>query len=389
MNKPAFKNFLPFAKPTFSSETFTEVTQCLESGWITTGPRVKKFEEMIGAYTGAPYIISTASGTAGLHISLLALDLQPEDEVITTSFTFIATLNTIVLAGGKPVLVDIDPLTYNLDLNLVEQSITSKTKAIVPVHFAGAPVDLDRLYALAKKHGLRIVEDAAHAIGTSYKGKKIGGFGDTQVFSFHPNKNMTTIEGGCVVTHDEALAKTVRALKFHGIDREAWNRFAKEGSQYYDVIAPGFKYNMTDVAAAIGLHQLPKLDDFICHRRALAKKYEETFKGWTELNLRHSPTYDHGHAWNLFNVTVNPRRMHRDDFVNELKAQNIGVGVHWQAPHLFKYYQDKYGYKKGDFPNTEYVSDHVVSLPLFPGLTFEEQEIIIRTIRKIFGKTSS
>ncbi len=388
MTSPALKEFLPFAKPDISAETIAEITECLQSGWITTGPRVKKFESMIQEYHQVPHAITVASATAGLHICLLALDLRPGDEVITTSFTFVATLNTIVLAGGTPVLVDVDPTTYNMDLDLVEKAITPKTKAIVPVHFAGAPVDLDRLYALAKKYNLRIIEDAAHAIGAKYKNKKIGSFGDTQVFSFHPNKNITTIEGGCIVTQDADLAKKVSVLKFHGIDREAWNRFSKEGSQSYDVIAPGFKYNMTDVSATLGIHQLGKLDSFIEKRAEIAALYEKAFKGWDELIVRQSPSYDHYHAWNLFNVLINPQatQITRDEFVQLLKEENIGTGVHWQVPHLFAFYRDNYGYKAGDFPHSEFIADHVVSLPLFPTLTHDQQDIIIKTIGKIFGK---
>ena len=247
------------------------------------------------------------------------------------------------------------------------------------------------LSAIAATHNRRITEDTAHAIGTEYKCKKIGSFGDTQVFSFHPNKNMTTGEGGRVLTSDETLAKKVTSLKFHGIDREAWNRFSKEGSQFYDVIAPGFKYNMTDMSAALGIHQLPHLDTFIEKRTKIAHTYEHAFKGWDELIVRKSPTYSHRHAWNLFNVLINPQatKITRDEFVQLLKEENIGTGVHWQVPHRFSFYKETYGYKKGDFPHSEFIADHVVSLPLFPGLTADQQNIIIHTIGKIFGKTVS
>ena len=233
------EDFLPFSRPSISREAIDEVVACLESGWITTGPRVKKFEDDLKAYVSAPHALTLSSATAGLHLVLTALELKPGDEVITTPMTFAATLNTIVLAGGKPVLVDVDPGTYNIDINRIEQVITSRTRAIMPVHFAGLPADLDPLYAIAKKHGLRVVEDAAHAIGTEYKGRRIGSFGDVQVFSFHPNKNMTTGEGGCVVTRDNKMAEAVALLRFHGMDREAWNRFGKKGSQHYEIITPG------------------------------------------------------------------------------------------------------------------------------------------------------
>ena len=216
MSNDTNEAFLPFSRPSISQAAIDEVVACLKSGWITTGPRVKQFEEDLKAYVGAPYVLALTSATAGLHLALVALDLKPGDEVITTPMTFAATLNTIVLAGGKPVLVDVEPRTYNMDVAKIETAVTKRTRAIMPVHFAGLPVDLDPLYAIAKKHNLRVIEDAAHAIGTEYKGKRIGSFGDIQVFSFHPNKNMTTGEGGCVVTRDEKLASDVALLRFHG-----------------------------------------------------------------------------------------------------------------------------------------------------------------------------
>jgi len=225
--------FLPFARPSISRAAIDEVVACLESGWITTGPRVQKFEQALKQYLGAPHALALSSATAGLHLALLAIDLKPGEEVITTPMTFAATLNTIVLAGGTPVLIDVEPHTYNMDVNQLERRINARTRAIMPVHFAGLPVDLDPLYAVAQKHGLRVIEDAAHAIGTEYKSRRIGGFGDTQVFSFHPNKNITTGEGGAITTRDEQYAARLALLRFHGMDREAWNRFGKTGSQHY------------------------------------------------------------------------------------------------------------------------------------------------------------
>ncbi|WP_297373882.1 DegT/DnrJ/EryC1/StrS aminotransferase family protein, partial [Acidiferrobacter sp.] len=236
--------FLPFSRPTLSEEAIAEVVACLRSGWITTGPRVKRFEEDLKVYTGAPFALALSSATAGLHLALAALHLAPGEEVITSPMTFAATLNTIVIAGGRPVLVDVEADGYNIDVSRIEAAITPRTRAIVPVHFAGVPVDLDPLYALAARHGLRVIEDAAHAIGTEYKNRRIGAFGDTQVFSFHPNKNITTGEGGAVMTSDEGLAAHVALARFHGMDREAWNRFGKQGTAHYEIVAPGFKYNM-------------------------------------------------------------------------------------------------------------------------------------------------
>ena len=267
------ENFLPFSKPCIDEAAIQEVLDCLNSGWLATGPRVKQFTDDLKAYLSAPYVLPMTSGTAALHLSLLGIDLKPGDEVITTPMTFVATANTIVLAGAKPVFVDAELDSYNIDVSKIEAAITPKTRAILPVHYAGLPVDLDPIYDIAKKHNLRVIEDAAHAIGAEYKGKRIGSFGDTQIFSFHPNKNMTTGEGGAVSTRDEKLAKMIEILRFHGIDREAWNRFSKEGSQHYDVIAPGFKFNMLDLQAALGIHQLASLDDFIEKRTKLAHRY--------------------------------------------------------------------------------------------------------------------
>ena len=380
--------FLPFAKPCLSEETLNEVMDSLRSGWITTGPKVKRFESLLQQYLECPNISLLSSGTAGLHLSLLHLGLKPGDEVITTSFTFIATLNTIVLAGGTPVLVDVERDTYNMDVSHLEAAITERTKAIVPVHFAGAPVDLDPLYALAHRYNLRVIEDAAHAIGAEYKGKKIGSFGDTQVFSFHPNKNITTGEGGCVSSQDKELIRSVNVLKFHGIDRDSWNRFSKEGSQLYDVIAPGFKYNMMDLQGVLGIHKLPLLDTFTDLRTVRVQKYRQAFQDWDELFLPEAPAYDHHHSWDLFAPTLNSKKtsLSRNEVIDKLKDENIGAGLHWQAPHLFSFYQNTFGFKAGDFPKAEYIADHVLSLPLFPQMTDAEQDRVIRAMRKIFKK---
>src|SRR5512135_3553225 len=287
------EEFLPFSRPSISREAIDEVVACLESGWITTGPRVKKFEEELRRYFNAPHALALSSATAGLHLALAALELKPGDEVITTPMTFAATLNTIVLTGGTPVLVDVEPGTYNMDVARIEKAVTSRTRAIMPVHFAGLPVDLDPLYEIANRHNLRVIEDAAHAIGTEYKGKRVGAFGDIQVFSFHPNKNMTTGEGGSVVTRDDRIAEAVALLRFHGMDREAWNRFGKKGSQHYEIIAPGYKYNMMDIQAALGLHQLKQLDGFIRRRTELALRYQKLLNDRPQWSLPSAPFYSH------------------------------------------------------------------------------------------------
>ncbi len=382
------EEFLPFSRPALSEEAIAEVVACLRSGWITTGPRVKQFEEALRAYLGAPFALALSSATAGLHLALAALRMNPGDEVITTPMTFAATLNMIVVAGGRPVLVDIEKNTYNLDVGLVAAAITPRTRAIVPVHFAGVPVDLDPLYALAEKHGLRVIEDAAHAIGTEYKGRRIGAFGDVQVFSFHPNKNITTGEGGAVTTHDEKLAADVALTRFHGMDREAWNRFGKAGSPHYEIIAPGYKYNMMDIQAALGIHQLPALDGFIERRTVLARRYLERLADWPQWTLPGAPSYAHRPAWHLFAPLLNPEAagMDRDAFMAAMKARNIGTGIHYRAAHLYPYYRERYGYRQGDFPRAESVSERIVSLPLFPLMTDDAQDRVVAAMADVFAK---
>ena len=382
-------DFLPFARPSISRAAIDEVVACLESGWITTGPRVQKFEQALKQYLGAPHVLALSSATAGLHLALLALDLQPGDEVITTPMTFAATLNTIVLAGGRPVLVDVEPHTYNMDVTRLADAIGERTRAIMPIHFAGLPVDLDPLYALAKKHGLRVIEDAAHAIGTEYRGRRIGAFGDTQVFSFHPNKNITTGEGGAIATRDEKYAARLALLRFHGMDREAWNRFGKTGSQHYEIVEPGYKYNMMDIQAALGLHQLPALDGFIRRRTELAQRYQRLLADWRKLALPRAPSYSHRHAWHLYTPLVNAEAagMNRDDFMQALKQRNIGTGLHYRAVHLYPYYRERFGFKRGDFPIAESIGDRIVSLPLFPDMTDVDQDRVVDAMRDMFGST--
>jgi len=384
------EEFLPFSRPSISRAAIDEVVSCLESGWITTGPRVAQFTESLKNYLGAPFVLPLTSATAGLHLALLGMDLQPGDEVITTPLTFAATLNVIVLSGAKPVLVDIDPHTLNMDLNLLENAITPKTRVIMPVHFAGLPIDLDVLYQIAETHHLRVLEDAAHAIGTEYKGKKIGSFGDTQVFSFHPNKNITTGEGGCISTRDEDLARKVSLLRFHGMDREAWNRFGKSGSQDYEIVLPGFKYNMMDIQAAIGLHQLKELDAFIERRTELVNRYQEVLADWSEWTLPQEPAFSHRHAWHLYTPLINEiaARMDRDEFMRRMKEKNVGTGLHYRAVHLYPYYRDTFGFKPGDFPEAENVCSRIVSLPLFAGMTDADHDRVIDVMYSVFHEVA-
>lgn len=378
--------FLPFSRPTISQAAIDEVIACLKSGWITTGPRVTQFTEALKEYFQAPNVLLLSSATAGLHLALLSLHLEPGQEVITTPLTFAATLNAIVLAGGKPVLVDIDPATLNIDVNLLEQAISPRTKAILPVHFAGLPVDLDVIYELAHHYQLRVVEDAAHAIGSEYKGKRIGSFGDTQVFSFHPNKNMTTGEGGCVVTRDQQMVEQIARLRFHGIDRQAWNRYGKHGSQDYEVVLPGYKLNMTDIQAAIGIHQLNELSNFIARRKELAERYQEALSDWRQWTLPIAPHYEYAHSWHIYTPLINEEvtHMNRNEFMKAMQEKNIGTGLHYRAVHLYPYYRQAFGFRLGDFPKAEDVCERIVSLPLFPSMTDAEHDRVLDVMYSIF-----
>jgi len=380
--------FLPFSRPTISEAAIQEVVDCIKSGWITTGPRTQKFEEMLSAYLHNPHVLALTSGTAALHLCLLGLKLKPTDEVIVPAMTFVGTFNTVVIAGGKPVLVDVDD-TYNIDVTKLEKALTKNTRAIMPVHLTGLSTDLDPIYDLAKKYNLRVIEDAAQAIGTKYKNKLIGSFGDTQIFSFHPNKNITTGEGGCVATSDPDLAQFIKIMRFHGIDRDAFNRFTKEGSQHYDVVAPGFKYNMLDMQAALGIHQLPELDNFNLARKKLAQRYYDLLCDWPEWTLPPNPKDCDGHAWHLYAPLINPEKakVSRDDFINSMKHEhNIGIGLHYDAPYLYDYYVKNYGFKKDDFPKAKKIGENIMSLPLFPSMTESEQDRVIESMKKIFGR---
>ena len=391
------KIFYRFPRPDISEAAIKEVVDCLKSGWITTGPRAKKFEEMLKQYIQAPYVLTLTSGTAALQLCLMGFSLSAGDEVIVPAMTFAASLNTVVQAGAKPVIVDIDPVTYNIDINLIEKAITSKTRAIMPVHFAGYAAELYPIYALAEKYNLRVLEDAAQAIGTKYKNKLIGSFGDTQIFSFHPNKNITTGEGGCVATRDNALSIYISAMRFHGIDRQAFDRFSKEGSQHYDIIGPGYKYNMLDIQAALGIHQLPELETFNAKRKKLAQRYYDILKDWEEWILPPDPSAEksQGHSWHLYAPLLNTEKnqhigkgITRDDFIYKMKHEyNIGIGLHYNPPpHLFSFYQKNYGYKLGDFPQAESIAMRIMSLPLFPLMTESEQDRVISAMKKIFGR---
>ncbi len=380
--------FLPFSAPTIEDAEIAEVVDSLKSGWITTGPKVKRFEEDFKAYVGSAFAVPLSSATAGLHLTLLALGIKEGDEIITTPMTFASTVSMIVLCGGTPVLADIEPGTLNIDVNEVLKKITPRTKAVIPVHFAGQACDLDPLFELAQEHGFTVIEDAAHAAGTEYKGRRIGSFDSISIFSFHPNKNITTGEGGMVCTADETLAEEISLLKFHGMSREAWKRFSATGTPNYDILLPGFKYNMMDIQAALGIHQLPKLDSFIDRRRHIAEFYNAEFADLPELVLPAYAPYPQRHAWHLYTPLVRIERLSidRDRFMAELKQHNIGSGLHYKAIHHHAWYREHFPVPDQKLPNASYASERILSLPLFPKMSMDDARDVVTAVRDVISR---
>jgi len=362
---PAFaRDFLPFTRPEIDDATIAGVAEVLRSGWITSGPQVKAFEAKLSDYFGGRPVRAFNSGTCTMEIALRIAGVGPGHEVITTPLSWVATSNIILDVGARPVFVEIDPVTRNLDLGRVEAAITPATRAIIPVDLSGLPVDRDRLQALAQKHQLRVVEDAAQSFGSTWKGKRIGAFGDFVSFSFHANKNITTVEGGCLVLNNEAEAKLAEQYRLQGV--------VKNGYDGMEVELVGGKYNLTDVAARVGLGQLPHLDTFTAKRRELARAYFAQFAalGAAELGLR-LPVADFAHSnWHMFQVVLPEERLtlRRADVMARLHAAGIGTGVHYPAIHLFALYR-RLGWKAGDFPHAEYAGRNILTLPLFPAMT--------------------
>ncbi len=383
--KPARLTFLPFSLPSIGEEEIAEVVDSLRSGWITTGPKAQRFEADFAGYVEAKHAVALSSATAGLHLSLKAIGVGPGDEVITTPMTFVATVNMIVANGATPVFADIDPTTLQIDPEEIERKVTEKTRAILPVHFAGQPCDLDKIHRIADQHELFVIEDAAHAIGTEYRRKRIGSLSDLTVFSFHPIKNLTTGEGGMVTTDNEELAERIRILKFHGITKDAWKRYDARGTPHYDVLLPGFKYNFMDIQAALGIHQLRRIDAFNRRRKEMAERYHHAFAKLDEIELPRAVPYPHRHAWHLYVILVRPERLtiNRDGFMNALREEKIGTGIHFIAVHLHRYYRENFSYRRGDFPHAESVSDRILSIPLFPGMTDRDQEDVIRAVQNV------
>jgi len=375
------KEFLPLSRPSIGEKEIEAVVSCLRSGWITTGPLCKAFEEKFCELTGASYALSVSSGTAGMHLMLLGLDLKRGDEIITPSMTFASTLNMVTLCGAKPIFVDIHYDTLNINADLIEGKITKRTRGIIPVHFAGAPVDMDKILGIAKEHDLFVIEDAAHGLGTYYKGVHIGGFGQSAIFSFHPLKNITTGEGGMITHHDDHLESQLRLLRFHGIERDAWKRYGRGGNPEYDIKTAGFKYNLTDIQAALGLAQLSRLDEFNSRRKQCADLYRRGLDGVEGLELPGAPAYTHTHAWHLFIIKI--ISMDRERFLEKLSGYQIGYGIHFPAGHRLSYIRERYKIKEGELKETERASTQLVSLPLFPDMKEDDVSYVCEAVREI------
>jgi UDP-4-amino-4-deoxy-L-arabinose-oxoglutarate aminotransferase len=375
------EDFLPLSKPSIGEHEIAEVVKCLRSGWITTGPYCRDFEKRFGELTGAPYAVALSSATAGMHILLMTLDLKNGDEVITPSMTFASTVNMITLCGGTPVFVDVEYDTLNMKTDRLEEKIGKKTRAIVPVHFAGAPADIDKILDVAKRNGLPVIEDAAHAVGTYYKGTHAGGFGQPAVFSFHPIKNITTGEGGMITLYDETIESRLRLLRFHGIERDAWKRYGNGGNPEYDISAPGFKYNMTDIQAALGLAQLARISELNERRGHLAELYLDGLKGMDGIETPGAPAYNHVHAWHLFVIKI--RSLPRERFMERLSEYNIGYGLHFPACHRLSYVRSRFGTMAEDLKETERACDRILSLPLYPDMRDEDVFYVCDAIKEI------
>lgn len=378
--------FLPFSKPEIGQEEIDDVVDALKSGWISSGPKVRKFEADFSAYLGGGVeSISVNSATAGLHLALEAFGVGPGDEVIVPTYTFTASAEVVRYLGAHPVFVDCDPVTLNITPAAIEKAVTAKTKAVMPVHIAGLSCDMTGILDVARRHKLRVVEDAAHAFPTTHRGKLIGTLAsDATVFSFYANKTMTTGEGGMVVTADPAIAKRCKVMRLHGIDRDAFDRYTGTlPAWYYEVIAPGFKYNMSDMAAAVGIHQLKRLDGFQKSREAMAARFDRALAG-LPLILPAGPPSGDKHAWHLYIVRLtNAAKVGRDAFIKQMADLGIGTGVHFIPLHRHPYWRDAYRLDPGNYPHAERAFRGIVSLPLYTRMTPADEARVFDTVRKI------
>ncbi|CAI1663068.1 UDP-4-amino-4-deoxy-L-arabinose aminotransferase [Serratia proteamaculans] len=373
--------FLPFSRPAIGDEEIAAVEKVLRSGWITTGPQNQQLESEFCATFGCKHAIAVCSATAGMHITLMALNIGPGDEVITPSQTWVSTLNMIELLGATPVMIDVDRDTLMVSASDVEAAITAKTKAIVPVHYAGAPLQMDALREVATRHNLPLIEDAAHAVGSRYNGEWVGARG-TAIFSFHAIKNLTCAEGGLIATDDDELADRLRCLKFHGLAVDAFDRQQLGRKPQAEVVEPGYKYNLSDIHAAIAVVQLGRLPQLNARRKVLAERYLRALEGSPFLPLG-LPDYPHDHAWHLFMIRVDAERcgIDRDQLMERLKEVGIGTGLHFRAAHTQKYYRERY--PQLSLPNTEWNSARLCTLPLFPDMTDADVDRVVKALSSV------
>ena len=384
--RPVRDEFLVFGRPCIGEEEIAEVVETLRSGWIGTGPRTLRFENDFKAYVRAEHAVAVSSATAGLFLSLVALGIGRGDEVVTTALTFAATPNVIEHVGARPVLVDVDPVTLNMNPSLLEGAITSKTRAIIPVHLGGLACELDMIQNIANRHGLAVVEDAAHAIGTRYRGRMIGSLSTLTVFSFYANKNLTTAEGGMVTTSDERLAEKLRILRLHGLTQDAWARFKDKKLVPSEILLPGYKCNMSDLAAALGIHQLRRQEKFLEVRERYAGEYDRAFR---RLPFRWQPRPQdldkNRHALHLYFLLLEASSWsaHRNQVLEALRAENIGATVHYAPVHEHQFYRQKYGYSPEDFPAAHDVAERILTLPLSPSMSPQDVEDVIAAVHKV------
>jgi len=384
MTSVSTQPFIPFAPPNIGEDEIEAVAAVLRSGWLTGGPNVRAFEEAFAGITGARHAVALASATAGLHLALLAADIGPGDEVVTTPLTFAATVNVILHAGATPVLADICADDYNIDPAAVERRLTPRTKAIIPVHYGGQPCRMDELLALARGHGLRVIEDAAHALTARYRGRPIGAIGDAAVFSFYPTKNITTGQGGMLTTDDQALAERVRLLSLHGLSKTAWDRYSDKGSWAYQVLAPGFNYAMTDIQGALGVHQLARIEAFQARRQAIVRHYDELLAALPEV-IRPAVRGEVESSWHLYPIRLDLDRLRidRGQFIEALRERGVGASVHYIPIHLHPYFQEALGVGPGDYPVAEAVFTGIVSLPLHTRLSDSDVERVAAVVSEV------
>lgn len=383
-------DFLLFHRPSIAEDEIQEVLDTLRSGWLTTGPKTKQFEKEFASYIGSKHAIAVNSGTAALHLALDVIGLKQGEEVILPTMTFAATAEAVIYFKAKPVLVDCRKDTFDMDLDQVEEYLDKnsyKVKAIIPVHIAGQPCEMDRVLEMAKKFNLKVIEDAAHALPAKYKERVIGKISDITTFSFYVTKSITTGEGGMITTEDDKYVEMMRKMSLHGISKDAWKRYTSEGSWYYEISRPGYKYNMTDIASAIGIHQLRKCDLLYERRKEIAQMYTRAFKEMEEIQEPAVKLYIQ-HAWHLYIIQLNLDKLSIDRarFIQEMKNRNIGTSVHYIPLHMHPYYRKTYGYKPEDFSGAKYVYERIVSLPIYPKMKKEDVEDVIWAVKDIVAK---